>query len=210
MIFSKIENKLEQAGHLKTAQLIRLLEHYAQFQRFHSKYWVHQALRLDYKIRETVQREIHIKSLYESYNQSGRHHPLTDAEFEMVHIWQDELDDLDKTYWCLTRELNWITSTQFQGPLKRAYAAHHSNPSWYLSANHRRECAERGGCCARDCGCCGKPRETERFFKLGHCTEECPCCRKEFGEKRLSLRARADIDFERIGFKMERAYIWGI
>lgn len=59
--------------------------------------------------------------------------------------------------------------------------------------NHRRQgCANRGGCCARTCGCCEKaldeywtrdysgargPKGTMFLMKVyGHCSSECACC----------------------------------
>ncbi|KAL3451667.1 hypothetical protein BJX65DRAFT_223051 [Aspergillus insuetus] len=58
---------------------------------------------------------------------------------------------------------------------------------WYLQ---RQECSDRGGCCARECGCCEKllheyvlhkygldKEHTKRPRKVyGHCTSECACC----------------------------------
>ncbi|KAL5341989.1 hypothetical protein BJX70DRAFT_357508 [Aspergillus crustosus] len=58
---------------------------------------------------------------------------------------------------------------------------------WYYQ---RQACADRGGCCARTCGCCEKmlhqyqsrnfrldPKNGEYWRKLyGHCTSECACC----------------------------------
>ncbi|RDW60494.1 uncharacterized protein DSM5745_10952 [Aspergillus mulundensis] len=58
----------------------------------------------------------------------------------------------------------------------------------------RRLCAERGGCCARGCGCCERPvtKYIEHLLEdgkgrwttvplYGHCTAECGCCIRERG-----------------------------
>ncbi|KAL4908208.1 hypothetical protein BDW74DRAFT_174900 [Aspergillus multicolor] len=60
--------------------------------------------------------------------------------------------------------------------------------------HERRACAERGGCCDRNCGCCEKPviKYIEHLIEdgkggwtsvplYGHCTAECGCCIRERG-----------------------------
>jgi hypothetical protein len=51
-----------------------------------------------------------------------------------------------------------------------------ADTNWYLCTSLNRECAARGGCCSRTCGCCLRKRETGRIPSQSHCTEFCPCC----------------------------------
>lgn len=45
------------------------------------------------------------------------------------------------------------------------------------SSNYLRvKCIERGGCCARSCGCCQGTRKTKRSMAHSHCRLECHCC----------------------------------
>jgi hypothetical protein len=45
------------------------------------------------------------------------------------------------------------------------------------------DCAGKGGCCGRDCGCCiNRPADLDtRKLGVGHCTVECGCCNKARG-----------------------------
>ncbi|PYH96690.1 hypothetical protein BO71DRAFT_396821 [Aspergillus ellipticus CBS 707.79] len=66
-----------------------------------------------------------------------------------------------------------------------------SNSS-FIWIKDQRICAETGGCCGRDCGCCEKalhkyyqpdpsyeaPKPKKPFYVHGHCTVECACCIK--------------------------------
>lgn len=44
----------------------------------------------------------------------------------------------------------------------------------------RFDCANRGGCCGRDCGCCERPRSDSKAGKqrFGHCTTACGCFKR--------------------------------
>ncbi|KAL4788136.1 hypothetical protein BJX76DRAFT_353437 [Aspergillus varians] len=64
---------------------------------------------------------------------------------------------------------------------------HGRRAQWY---NERAMCAELGGCCGRECGCCMKPvtryivhleEEKKPVPLYGHCTAECGCCIQERG-----------------------------
>ncbi|EAW15282.1 uncharacterized protein ACLA_059490 [Aspergillus clavatus NRRL 1] len=206
----KLERKIERAGFFKTAQALRLAEHYLQLGNCNSKFWTHQAIRLDYKIRECVQWEIRIQEQYACLEHQAKHHPLSDEELQTFRILANEIDELERVYWRLTSELQRVTSTKFRGPLQRAYAALHEHPGWFMSKHDRKKCAERGGCCARDCGCCSRPRATRRVRNLGHCTDQCPCCWRVYGGKRHWPAKTVNVDSERIGFREVMAHVWGI
>ncbi|KAI9925162.1 hypothetical protein MW887_006082 [Aspergillus wentii] len=136
----------------------------------------------------------------------------------LLGIWEDELKSLHRQHWEHYRELWMLEANMPGGPLRRAFNAWRKNPDWYLTTWLRQDCAGRGGCCGRECGCCEKPRDTDRALNRGHCTSACGCCVRSHGFKGdeikfddlkafpFELEHRKTMYSRRIG----RAYIWGI
>jgi hypothetical protein len=68
------------------------------------------------------------------------------------------------------------------GPLEKSYNVLRRNPAWYLRKDLIDDCVKRGGCYARQCGCCRRRHnETERVKGAGHCTPSCGCCSYDRG-----------------------------
>lgn len=90
----------------------------------------------------------------------------------------------------------------------------------------REDCARRGGCCGRDCGCClHRPISASRKLGVGHCSIECGCCRKVRGfdlstEQRTKYRKQFEFpvpglegegrDTDQYYYRMYLASIWGL
>lgn len=73
--------------------------------------------------------------------------------------------------------------------LRDLYDSLRVNPRWYLRMGLSIDCAERGGCCARDCGCCAKRAQNlPRKGISGHCSLACQCCDKLDGQNLGSMR----------------------
>ncbi|CRL28119.1 unnamed protein product [Penicillium camemberti] len=122
-------------------------------------------LDLEIGLREIAQREISL---------------LEQSEQDPTKV-KEELKTTEKEYKRLEHEWSMIRDC-FDGPLGRAFQYWRSNPRWYMHRVLREDCAGRGGCCGRDCGCClhRKLNETRRRA-VGHCTVECGCCEKARG-----------------------------
>ncbi|RAL11481.1 uncharacterized protein BO97DRAFT_425478 [Aspergillus homomorphus CBS 101889] len=88
-------------------------------------------------------------------------------------------DGSREAIWIAEQNRHKILSKLQDGPLKRAYLSNHKNPGWHLSEWQRSECVVAGGCCARDCGCCARPRCSDLATPhYGHCLSSCICCAK--------------------------------
>lgn len=61
--------------------------------------------------------------------------------------------------------------------VKNLYYRLRLDPLWYMREEMVQDCAGRGGCCSRECGCCAQRSLSERTKTRGHCTMECWCCR---------------------------------
>lgn len=72
------------------------------------------------------------------------------------------------------------------GSLKKLYDDLRQHPCWYLREGLVKDCAARGRCCARECGCCEKRLHTlPKKGMSGHCSLACPCCNKNIGDDTL-------------------------
>ncbi|XHG08527.1 hypothetical protein AWENTII_011624 [Aspergillus wentii] len=191
-----------------------------QLERKEGRAWCQSLVELDIKGRWIVQREIYLKE-----EARVLHKSLEWCDFEddtektsLLGIWEDELKSLHRQHWEHYRELWMLEANMPGGPLRRAFNAWRKNPDWYLTTWLRQDCAGRGGCCGRECGCCEKPRDTDRALNRGHCTSACGCCVRSHGFKGdeikfddlkafpFELEHRKTMYSRRIG----RAYIWGI
>ncbi|CAG8206507.1 unnamed protein product [Penicillium salamii] len=68
------------------------------------------------------------------------------------------------------------------GTINNEYHSLRQSSTWYLRQELVDDCAKRGGCCSRNCGCCQTRHERAvRNKGLGHCTPSCGCCTSERG-----------------------------
>ncbi|KAK4868696.1 hypothetical protein LT330_006898 [Penicillium expansum] len=95
---------------------------------------------------------------------------------------EQELKSTEKEYKRLEHEWWMIRDSFSDGPLGRAFKLWRGNSGWYMHRVLREDCAGRGGCCGRDCGCClNRKINCTRERAAGHCTVECDCCQKARG-----------------------------
>lgn len=130
------------------------------------------------------------------------------------------LKALSEEYCALEREW-WDWRRKFlEGPLTRGFELWRSHPQWYMHPVLREDCAKRGGCCGRDCGCCVRRLVSVcRNLEAGHCSIE--CCRKFRGFD-LSLQQKAKYKRQFAGrdgegsrqnqyyYRIYLASIWGL
>ncbi|TQB73120.1 hypothetical protein MPDQ_006206 [Monascus purpureus] len=67
--------------------------------------WCHEIITLDFKIRETVQREIYITEELEARRKSDPSEPMSDRERAIRRDWERDLKTLAKAYWEYERKL---------------------------------------------------------------------------------------------------------
>ncbi|PWY96440.1 hypothetical protein BO94DRAFT_592154 [Aspergillus sclerotioniger CBS 115572] len=117
---------------------------------------------------------------------------------------------VEKTYQSMLKE-------EGDKPFGRAIKAHWKRKNWQLSKRLRDDCAKRGGCCARGCGCCEKQRSELRPGVVGHCTFACACCEQARGEEVENYEVLDVCENYEILAKGNRradsimkAYVWGV
>ena len=142
---------------------------------------------------------------------------------EMERI-QGDPQEINRTIWTCERDLHNTMIDIPDGLLKRALRARRRSSDWYLSEWLQNQCASVGGCCARGCGCCTKPRSSRHPNHLGHFVGVCKCCEEargfkldfEEGDENPMLvqfdYEEADIQERHSSYTKEalNAYIWGV
>jgi hypothetical protein len=89
--------------------------------------------------------------------------------------------------------LTWQPTGRYASPyhlFEFLIATHNEKGQTLAWERHQYDCAMRGGCCGRACGCCSQPlRELyipssngkREVIVYGHCTRECLCCNRFHG-----------------------------
>ncbi|CAG7972700.1 unnamed protein product [Penicillium nalgiovense] len=168
----------------------------------------------DYYVRELAQRE----ETLEEKGQALRKMQNTDEDEAELRKLDEEQKTLRKAYWYQEWKFyNWQGS--IPGLIKIAYETLRENPKWYMQKELTRDCAARGGCCGRGCGCCEKRESTPgRNMGVGHCTTGCGCCsnfreceltEKEMGDITGALRATLNYSDRAYLLTLSRAYLLG-
>lgn len=215
-----LESKLEDAGHTQLAQITRFHLYQQQpegrLQR-DCVIWCRDVIEADIKIRRIVQREIYLKEEVQALQKALTLTLSSEKKAVQKYIlgtYEKELRDLNDQY-LRHDKMTWMADVC--GPtaaLKRAFKAWREDPDWYLCEWLRQDCAGRGGCCGRDCGCCEKARDTHRGQNREHCTGACGCCICTCGDgKKCSVKDLAfkiDNPVEAHSIRYNLAYIWGL
>ncbi|OJJ37149.1 hypothetical protein ASPWEDRAFT_441354 [Aspergillus wentii DTO 134E9] len=172
-----LEDRLEQNGHFLFVQLMR----YQLLQGNHPNKleklkWCQGVVEADIEGRWIVQRDVYVqeemKALKASLEQSEHDFKQERKKASQLSTYETELKKLHDRYWFHDRRIWKLEAGIPMGSLGRAFRAWRKNPNWYLTPWLRQDCAGRGGCCGRDCGCCEKPRGTSHRSTdhRGHCT----------------------------------------
>lgn len=96
--------------------------------------------------------------------------------------WEEELHHLQEGISFQQHRLYKCETFLPRQPLKQMYDSVRENPTCYCHPELVKDCAERGGCCSRSCGCCQTRHLTTLSTKgIGHCTIGCSCCSEHRG-----------------------------
>lgn len=150
--------------------------------------WCQEVVKADILGRQIVQREIYIKEQMHALRKSLDLSSLSDTDTSSIPehykeqhnklgIYEEELQNINREYIIHYRN-HWKLRVEApRGPLKWAFDVTNKRSMWASLPWLKEDCAGRGGCCARSCGCCAKPRDTNRhLYNQGHCTTACACC----------------------------------
>ncbi|OJJ45574.1 hypothetical protein ASPZODRAFT_478774 [Penicilliopsis zonata CBS 506.65] len=163
---------------------------------------IHGLLQTEVKLRECIQCEMGIKDIIKDHQKRVFTEPGGPARYlPLIQAYQGDLAKVDQKYWLLERQWWSIRAAFIEGPFSHGIELWRSHPRWYMHRVLRDDCAGRGGCCGRKCGCCSNRQNlSTRKFAAGHCTVYCFCCQQARGfqlshEQRVELRKRFDLSF---------------
>lgn len=130
-------------------------------------------LRLDYHIRLLAQREESLNHKVRAWTKTidigndMEQLPVGDFDFKIRSAQAQRIKN-EFTIFRLVSELpSWVTDHLCS--LRR-------DRLWYMRKEMVYDCADRGGCCSRGCGCCARRSLSNTTRIRGHCTMECWCC----------------------------------
>ncbi|KAJ5247259.1 hypothetical protein N7468_002242 [Penicillium chermesinum] len=182
------EADLEAAGHIYDLQIARFLD----FQTSSSSqlFDIDGLLITEAKMRENTQREVALKHQLAIFKKKVKYKlPFFKSICIDAHLF-DETFALGEHYWFLERRWARIKASLGDIPFSRGIDLWRSDPRWYMHRALREDCATKGGCCGRMCGCCLRRENLEKPFAGGHCTVECYCCKKTQGRQSGLQRLR--------------------
>ena len=213
-----LEFKLEECGHEKLVQILRMIIFWGSHKVLRDIFlnWSQQVVEADIEARWIVQREIYIQE------EIGALKKLDDTDLTtnpQLSAYETELQRLNTCFWDNRKTIWKLEGNLLTGVVTRAFKTCRSDPNWYLSAWLRRDCAGRGGCRGRQCGCCEKVGTHRGEQPRGHCTSACGYCIRTQG--RLTSEYDRSSDMDDFPFDIEtyespysarifRAYIWGL
>lgn len=184
-----LESQLEDSGYPQLAQVVRWLSFWT-LSKHDLKWgltWSNLVVWWDIGMRRIVQREIYVQEELKALQKSQALSSGSERESTQLRAYETELHGLDHEYWRLSSILGRLEGEMPAGVLSKAFKSCRANPDWYLCQWLRQDCARRGGCCGRDCGCCEKARMTKRRWNRGHCTSVCGCCIRTQGRSNISV-----------------------
>lgn len=214
-----LEFKLEDAGHTQLAQTVRFVS--LGYEKPNDELdevmkWACEIIRGDIKARWITQREIYLQEEVHSLHKSLSLSTDDEEASSRLKEYEEELQSLKKQIMDHSRQF-WQLEAGAPTAVQKSFRTCRSNPNWYLGEWLRQDCARRGGCCGRDCGCCEKARgQTHQRWNHGHCTTACGCCVRTHGcppesvESELPASAKGDWVMSRYWARIVPAYIWGL
>ena len=200
-----LESQLEEFGYVQLAQVVRWLEFCNLPKKRLEKdlEWSKCIIQGDIMIRWIVQRETYAQEETRALQKSLALEEVDDkTEGEAVagtaklKKYKAELRCLNDGYWEMSHAAYLLEAEISDGVLKRAFKQCRADPEWYLCQWLREDCARRGGCCGRGCGCCVRKqqRSDKSVFSDGSEIDEVDI---------VSMDSP-------YGARLIRAYIWGL
>lgn len=189
-----LECRLEEHGYHKLAQVLRWKMLFACDEDTKNRItaWSQKMVEADIEARWIIQRQTYIQE------EIGALKRLNDTDLvtmPQLHAYEAELQRLYDCY-LGNRKFIWkLEGDVPSGFFIRAFSPCRDNPHWYQSKWHRQDCAGRGGCCGRACGCCEKVGTHHgKKHSRRHCNSGCGCCIRSYGRLTSEYDMPSDMD----------------
>jgi hypothetical protein len=158
-------------------------------------------------LRESTQREEALSKIIEGQRKQMAIDDTNESAKAELEQLEHEIKGLRRRIWSQEQTLYRAEWTLW-GDLRTKYYAVRKHPKWFLCPELVEDCVSRGGCCARECGCCEKRASSPQRKKgHGHCTVECGCCIRNRGiELTEEEKEQTRHDFENLLWDRDAAY----
>lgn len=131
--------------------------------------WIAEFLANEYKIICLIQ--------YEEARRILDNHDRQYYNENTVEELKDDIEVLQRKYWYSIRDRYQHLLNKPRGSYIRAFDLHLRGHLPYTQDKIQAACKALGGCCAYNCGCCYKARNTDRMKDFSiHCSALCSCC----------------------------------
>lgn len=212
-----LESRLENSGQPLLARVVRWRSFYTLpgDEIEDALQWTNGFISAEIAICRVVQRERYLieeaNALSKSVATSSGSTNTTEEKTALGR-YEIELERLNNQYWSLLGETTELEGEKPAGVFGKAFDTLREDPDWYVCPWLRHNCADRGGCCGRSCGCCEDPAR-------GHCTSQCGCCVRTQGRIDVDDATGHEEDFRFVDYaastprymaRVNRAYIWGV
>ncbi|EAW10823.1 uncharacterized protein ACLA_052960 [Aspergillus clavatus NRRL 1] len=215
--------RLEKQGLYQTGRLLRFFQYHHQPPDPEAMHWCQDLIEHERTCNIIAQSLAFYQSAHKALNEDRNPDKRRRLASALEHA-RDSLEELKSLYREVKAELMTHLGNMPGGPFRKAFLAWRNETNWHLCDWMRQDCVARGGCCARECGCCEKPRGTGGYgYPIhGHCTLLCACCAQTNGLPVMDENAQCNVnlweDIERFmvdqtdmySRRAYRAYIWGV
>lgn len=159
--------------------------------------WIGEWEYLDEQREFLRQRDYFLRETFLDYAAKDKLEELDGLDKYGPNLWEDKLADSRARLWLNEQKHVNLARSRPEGPKIRSWVMESDRikrtiariglPRYLAQEKFVKPCEENDGCCARDCGCCSKPRDVspsgEVFY--AHCTSLCLCCIRRRGIVRL-------------------------
>lgn len=154
--------------------------------------WISEHRQETRRANSIIQQETHIGTTYHHYEIQVQHEsPPEPSTLKKLQKCDMELKLLNIEYFQHLERMTELMKRKPPGRLVHRYTKdlrHKPKQLWNIERTY---CRLRGGCCARDCGCCERSWHTIRDpsgkIRYMHCTGSCGCCTRHRGYSSSSV-----------------------
>lgn len=210
------EELLVSAHYYETARWIRrrkMRKAHPELRR-HQQDWINDVINLSAKKWEVVQRELYIRAAqknssdvicrryghvsFDAKELSPSEKEVYDSDYGLLRSYERQLKELNRKRWAIQKRIfRMFTDMKPEGSWIREFEADQAEFEYWEKQNKQpvamhpelvELCKLIGGFCARECGCCTRPRNMGiGKDTYAHCSQNCQCCIVDRGYHRTLI-----------------------
>lgn len=143
------------------------------------------------RVNSIIQQELYLLDERDNLDVKSLSGTLTAEEELYLQEVEKELEGIGNNHWAVHQVFSSLYPQRPRGAWVREYWNLGEDELWEKQST---SCQEKGGCCARSCGCCKEPRRAlnghggrSNSDKEMHCTSDCGCCIRFRGSHQIPV-----------------------